>query len=70
MGRPKTAEATKVQHIRFELPVLEHLEELAAVQGNRTIASVIREAVSDYLKAHPRGADGFSDLLVVPAKRK
>lgn len=69
MGRPKTAPDTKVFPMRFELAVLKHLEEIASNQGGRTIASVIRQAVDEFLKRHPERED-FSDLLPAPTKGK
>jgi hypothetical protein len=50
VGRPKTGEDTKVQHVRFGLATLKHLEEIASSQGGRSVASVIRQIVEDYLK--------------------
>jgi hypothetical protein len=61
-GRPPR-EATKVQHVRFGLATLNHLEEIATTQGGRTIASVIRQIVEDYLKTQKRQPEDFSDLL-------
>jgi hypothetical protein len=69
MGRPKTAPDTKVFVMRFELEVLKHLEEIASNQGGRTIASVIRQAVAEFLKRHPERED-FSDLLPASPKGK
>jgi hypothetical protein len=54
MGRPKTEEETKVQHVRFGLATLNHLEEIASSQGGRSVASVIRQIVEDYLKTQKR----------------
>ena len=65
-GRPK-AEG-RVQHIRFDLDVLEHLEEIAREQGGRSLQSLIRQIVAEYLRAHPERYN-FSDLLA-PAPSK
>jgi len=61
-GRPP-AEATKVQHVRFEVSTLGHLEEIASNQGGRSVASVIRQIVTSYLKTQKRNPEDFSDLI-------
>ena len=62
-GRPKSKEATKVFHLRFEKSTLEHLDEIAALQGGRSLSSLVRQIVDDYLKTQLRDPDGFWELL-------
>lgn len=63
-GRPKlNRPPTKIYPVRFEVEDLSHLEELASYGGDRSVASIIREAVKAYLRLHPRYKDDFSDLL-------
>ncbi len=61
----------RVQHIRFDLDVLEHLEEIAREQGGRSLQSLIRQIVGEYLRAHPERAD-FRDIFpaIAPAPPK
>lgn len=61
-GRPPT-ETTKVQHVRFDVSTLGHLEEIASNQGGRSVASVIRQIVTSYLKTQRRQPEDFSDLI-------
>jgi hypothetical protein len=60
-GRPKKEPPTKAIHLRIELTDLSHLEEIATREGNRTIASVVRQAVKEFLRTHPRERDDFDD---------
>ena len=62
-GRPKSAEESRVLHIRFPLSTVQHLEEIASYHGGIPVSSLLKVIVSDYLKAHPREVDDFSDLL-------
>jgi hypothetical protein len=67
-GRPKME--GRVQHIRFEVAALEHLEEIAREQGGRSLQSLIRQIVDEYLRAHPERED-FRDVFAsVPALPK
>ncbi|MGB8800693.1 MAG: hypothetical protein WCC97_08400 [Candidatus Acidiferrales bacterium] len=61
----------RVQHIRFDLAALEHLEEIARNQGGRSLQSLIRQIVDEYLRAHP-DRDDFREIFasVAPAPSK
>lgn len=62
-GRPVQFPGTKIFHLRIPLETLSHLGEVASGEGGRTVASVIRQAVDEFLKKYPRPPEDFSDLL-------
>ena len=61
-GRPKKEPGTQTLTIRIETADLALVEDLAR-RDQRTTAFVVRQAVKDYLRAHPLEADDFSDLI-------
>jgi hypothetical protein len=69
-GRPVKYPDSKIFHFRIASSMLAHVEELASLQGGRTAASIVREALKEYLKKHPRDADAFADLEIYAGLRK